>query len=70
MKSPVIIIGISEMGGVFARGLLRAGHPVCPATRKTDLAELARQLPAPGLVLVAVKACSRAIARSYETTVP
>ena len=54
MKSPVIIIGIGEMGGVFARGLLRAGHPVYPATRETDLAALARQLPAPQLVLVAV----------------
>ena len=54
MKSPVIIIGIGEMGSVFARGLLRAGHPVYPATRETDLAALARQLPAPQLVLVAV----------------
>ena len=54
MKSPVIIIGIGEMGGVFARALLRAGHPVYPATRETNLAELARQLPAPELVLVAV----------------
>ena len=54
MKSPVIIIGIGEMGGVFARGLLRAGHPVYPATRETDLSGLARQLPAPELVLVAV----------------
>jgi ketopantoate reductase len=54
MKSPVIIIGIGEMGGVFARGFLRAGHPVYPANRATDLAELARQLPAPELVLVAV----------------
>ena len=54
MKSPVIIIGIGEMGSVFARGLLRAGHPVYPATRETDLAELARQLPAPELVLIAV----------------
>jgi ketopantoate reductase len=54
MESPVIIIGIGEMGGVFARGFLRAGHPVYPASRATDLEELARQLPAPELVLVAV----------------
>jgi len=54
MKSPVIIIGIGEMGGVFARGFLRAGHPVYPAGRSTDLDELARQLPNPELVLVAV----------------
>ncbi len=42
------------MGGVFARGLLRAGHPVYPANRGSDLAAIARQMPAPELVLVAV----------------
>jgi ketopantoate reductase len=42
------------MGGVFARGLLRADHPVYPASRGSDLAAIARQLPAPELVLVAV----------------
>ena len=54
MKSPVILIGIGEMGSVFARGLLRSGHPVYPVTRTTDLAETARLLPSPELVLVAV----------------
>jgi ketopantoate reductase len=54
MESPVILIGIGEMGGVFARGLLRAGHPVYPVLRGSDLAAIARQLPAPELVLVAV----------------
>lgn len=54
MESPVVLIGIGEMGGVFARALLRAGHPVHPAIRGADLAAIARQLPAPELVLVAV----------------
>ncbi|MGB5259821.1 MAG: hypothetical protein WBO34_04785 [Gammaproteobacteria bacterium] len=54
MKSPVVIIGIGEMGGVFARGFLRAGHPVYPVTRDQDMTALARQLPAPELVLIAV----------------
>jgi ketopantoate reductase len=54
MKSPVVIIGIGEMGGVFARGLLRAGYPVYPVTRQSGLAETARRLPSPGLVLIAV----------------
>lgn len=54
MKSPVVVIGIGEMGGVFARGFLRAGYPVYPVTRQSDLAETARRLPSPGLVLVAV----------------
>ena len=54
MKSPVVVIGIGEMGSVFARGFLRAGHPVYPVTREADSAALAQQLPAPALVLVAV----------------
>jgi hypothetical protein len=54
MKTPVVVIGIGEMGGVFARGLLRTGHPVYPVTRDIDMAEAARELPDPELVLVAV----------------
>lgn len=54
MKSPIVIVGIGEMGSVFARGFLRTGHPVYPVTRETDIEDTARQLPAPGLVLVAV----------------
>ena len=54
MKSPVVVIGLGEMGGVFARGLLRAGYPVYPVTRQSDIEALAQQLPAPELVLVAV----------------
>ena len=54
MKSPIVIIGLGEMGGVFARGFLRLGHPVYPVTRDTLLADMAAELPAPELVLVAV----------------
>ncbi len=54
MKSPAVLIGIGEMGNVFARGLLRTGHPVYPVTRDTDLAATAMLLPSPELVLVAV----------------
>lgn len=55
MKQPVVIIGIGEMGGVFARGFLRLGHPLYPVRRDSgDLAMLASQIPAPALVLVAV----------------
>ena len=54
MKSPVVLIGIGEMGAVFARGFLRAGYPVYPVTRQTDLAGAARAIPTPELVLVAV----------------
>lgn len=54
IKQPVVVIGIGEMGSVFARGLLRLGHPVYPVTRDTDMSGLAAQLPEPALVLVAV----------------
>ena len=54
MEKPVVIIGVGEMGGVFARGLLRLGHPVYPVTRQTNAHQLAEQLPAPELALVAV----------------
>ena len=54
MKAPVILIGIGEMGSVFARGLLRSGHPVYPVTRNDNLTEAAKQLPSPELVVVAV----------------
>jgi hypothetical protein len=54
MREPVVIIGIGEMAGVFARGFLRCGHPVFPVTRDTDIAEAAEQIPSPELVLVAV----------------
>ena len=54
MKSPIVVIGIGEMGSVFARGFLRTGHPVYPVTRDTDLAAMAKQLPSPERVLIAV----------------
>ena len=54
MKSPVVLVGVGEMGGVFARALLRAGHPVYPVTRGQSMADLSRQLPQPEMVLIAV----------------
>jgi len=53
-KAPAVVIGIGEMGSVFARGLLRIGHPVYPVTRDTDMQALASEIPDPAIVLVAV----------------
>ena len=53
-KKPVVVIGMGEMGSVFARGLLRLGHPVYPVGRGSNMKKLARALPAPAMVLVAV----------------
>ena len=54
MKQPVVIIGIGEMGGVFARGFLKAGYPVYPLSRDDDIQQLAEQIEQPALVLLAV----------------
>jgi len=53
MLEPVVIVGIGEMGGLFARGFLRSGHPVYPVTRQQNMQELATQIT-PVLVLLAV----------------
>ena len=55
MREPVVLIGVGEMGGVFARGLLRAGHPVYPVNRGDDPAAVAAAVPAPALALVVVR---------------
>lgn len=54
MHNPVVIIGIGEMAGVFARGFLRCGRPLFPITRNMDIAAEALAIPSPELVLVAV----------------
>jgi len=53
-KRPIIIVGMGEMAGVFARGFLRAGYPVYPVTREMDMQQQAAQIANPQLVLVAV----------------
>lgn len=54
MKQAVVVIGMGEMGGVFARGLLRAGYPVYPITRNMDIEAEATKIPEPAMVLLAV----------------
>jgi hypothetical protein len=54
MNQPVVIIGIGELAGVFAKAFLRNGHPVYPVTRRMNMATEAENLPDPQLVLVAV----------------
>jgi hypothetical protein len=54
MNQPIVIIGIGELGGVFARAFLHAGYPVYPVTRQMDIDQAAKMMPDPQLVLVAV----------------
>ncbi|BCX89970.1 hypothetical protein MIN45_P2344 [Methylomarinovum tepidoasis] len=54
MKTAVVIIGLGELGGEFAKGFLRLGHPVVPVLRGMDPGEVAESVPEPELVLVTV----------------
>lgn len=49
-----IIIGLGQLGRIFAGGLLRTGCAVVPVNRGDDMAAIAATHPAPQLVLVAV----------------
>ena len=51
MKKPIIVLGIGELGSVFARAFLKNNHPVYPITRATDIDEL-RSLIDPEFILV------------------
>ena len=54
MKDPIIIIGLGELGSVFARGFLRLGYPVQGLTRQMDKQALAEQIPNPSAVMISV----------------
>ncbi len=45
---------MGELGGSFARGLLRIGHTVVPVLRRTAIADVAAEYPEPVLTLVTV----------------
>jgi len=53
-KKPIIILGMGEMAGVFARGFLRSGYPVYPVTRSMDMQQQATAIDDPEMVLIAV----------------
>ena len=54
MKDPIIVIGLGELGSVFARGFLRLGYPVQGITRDMDVKNIAQEITHPTAVLVAV----------------
>lgn len=54
MKQPIVVIGLGEIGSIFARGLLRLGHPIHPVTRKMQLDSVVKESPDPLFVIVAV----------------
>ena len=54
MNDSITLVGVGEMGAVFAHALLRTGHPVFPVLRSTPVAAAIEQNPDPGLALVTV----------------
>ncbi len=54
MKKAIVVIGIGEMGSVFARAFLRIGHPVYPVTRDADMQRAAKEINDPEMIVVAV----------------
>lgn len=53
-NTTVVMIGLGQLGRIFAGGLLRAGCTVVPVNRNDDMAQVALRMPAPALVMVAV----------------
>ncbi|KAA0448968.1 MAG: hypothetical protein FXV79_04470 [Candidatus Thioglobus sp.] len=53
MKKPIVIMGIGELGSVFARAFLKNNYPVYPITRQTNIDELASKIE-PEFILVCV----------------
>jgi hypothetical protein len=54
MNDPIIVVGLGELGSVFARGFLKTGHPVFPVTRQMDINSVAQNYPQPKAVVIAV----------------
>ena len=54
MKDPIIVIGLGELGSVFARGFLRLGYPVQGVARDMDISLIANTITNPAAVLIAV----------------
>ncbi len=54
MQQYIVIIGMGQLAGVFARGFLQRGIPVVPVIRGTAFPKTARDYPEPELVLLAV----------------
>jgi ketopantoate reductase len=54
MNKSVVVVGLGEMGSVFARGFLRSGYSVHPVVRNMEMVSVAESIPDPELALIAV----------------
>ncbi len=74
IKNPIIVIGLGEMGRVFARAILKSGYPIYPASRETNLDKLAKEISEPAMVLVSVgesdlQACLKKIPSAWHGSI-
>lgn len=53
MNKSVVVVGLGELGSVFARGCLKLGYSVTPVTRHNSMAELVNHVN-PEAVIIAV----------------
>lgn len=53
-EQTIVIIGLGQLGRVFAGGFLRVGCPVFPVNRGDNMGQIAARVPEPALVLLAV----------------
>lgn len=54
MKQAVVVIGMGEMGSVFARAFLKQGHPVYPVLRGQNMEQVTASIPPVQCVVLAV----------------
>jgi len=52
--SPVILVGVGEIGQVLAAGFLKTGHPVIPVTRAQSLSDVLNESPHASALILAV----------------
>ncbi|HCA27109.1 MAG TPA: hypothetical protein DEP05_05635 [Betaproteobacteria bacterium] len=53
-RKTAVVVGLGQLGRIFAGGLLRTGFTVVPVNRGDALSPIAARVPTPALVLVAV----------------
>jgi hypothetical protein len=53
-QQTIVIVGLGQLGRVFAGGFLRIGCTVVPVNRGDNMGEIAARVPEPALVLLAV----------------
>lgn len=54
MQNPIIVVGMGELGSVFARGFLKLGYPVQAVSRQQSMQDVAESIPKPVAVLISV----------------